>query len=137
MSRVGLNRLATTTVIAQNDITTITEATPNQSITANMTSDTTSIAVEQYFITATADRVACTPHTTMTQTNVPAGIEQLETQFSKGSTDPTTGTEPFLDEGDLFYNTNTNQLKVYRGSGTWDILLQAEGDMDTLDGNTF
>ena len=88
-------------------------------------------------IDITASGVLCSAHNTMTQDNVQAAIEQLESQFGKGETDPTPETEPFLDEGDLFYNTNTNQLKVYRGSGTWDILLQAEGDMDTLDGSTF
>ena len=73
----------------------------------------------------------------LTQDNVQSALEQLDSQFGRGATDPTPSTETFLDEGDLFYNTNTNQLKVYRGSGTWDILLQAEGDMDTLDGSTF
>ena len=63
-------------------------------------------------------------------------IEQLESQFSRGDTDPTTSSETYLDNGDLFYNTNTNQLKVYR-DGAWQILLEAEGDMDTLDGSTF
>lgn len=136
MSRIGQSRLATTEVIAAHPIITITESALN-SVIANITSTSSTIQVEQYFISATATGVLCSAHNTMTQDNVQAAIEQLESQFGKGATDPTPETEPFLDEGDLFYNTNTNQLKVYRGSGTWDILLQAEGDMDTLDGSTF
>ena len=129
-------RTARTNVIAANDITTITENTPNEDITANMTSENTTVAVEQVFRALTAGDTTSDSHNTVTVDNVQAAIEQLESQFSKGATDPTTSTEDYLDNGDLFYNTNTNQLKVYR-DGAWQILLQAEGDMDTLDGNTF
>ena len=136
MSRIGLNRLATTEVIAAHPTISITESALNN-VVANITTTSQTVSVEQYFISATASGVLCTAHNTMTQENVQAAIEQLDSQFGRGATDPTPETESFLDEGDLFYNTNTNQLKVYRGSGTWDILLQAEGDMDTLDGSTF
>ena len=94
------------------------------------------VIVEQFFRAFTANDVINTTHTTITQTNVQDSIEQLESQFSRGATDPTTDTEPHLDNGDLFYNTNTNQLKVYR-DGAFQILLQAGDDMDTLDGSTF
>ena len=136
MSRIGQNRLATTEVIAAHPTVSITESALNN-VVANITTTSQTVSVEQYFISATASGVLCTAHNTMTQDNVQAAIEQLDSQFGRGATDPTPETESFLDEGDLFYNTNTNQLKVYRGSGTWDILLQAEGDMDTLDGSTF
>ena len=136
MSRIGQNRLATTEVIAAHPTISITESALNN-VVANITTTSQTVSVEQYFISATASGVLCTAHNTMTQDNVQAAIEQLDSQFGRGPTDPTPETESFLDEGDLFYNTNTNQLKVYRGSGTWDILLQAEGDMDTLDGSTF
>ena len=131
-----LNRLARTNVIATDDITIITESKPNQIITANMTTTDTTIAVEQFLRALVAADVVNESHNTITQENVQATLEQLESQFSRGDTDPTSETEVYLDEGDLFYNTNTNQLKVYR-DGVWQILLQAEGDMDTLDGNTF
>ena len=136
MSRIGQNRLATTQVIAEHPTISITESALNN-VVADMTTTSQTIAVEQYYVSATAAGVQCTSHNTMTQDNVQSALEQLDAQFGRGATDPTPSTETFLDEGDLFYNTNTNQLKVYRGSGTWDILLQAEGDMDTLDGSTF
>ena len=136
MSRIGQSRLATTQVIAAHPKISITESALNNVI-ADVTTESQTVAVEQYYVSAIAAGVACTSHNTMTQDNVQSALEQLDAQFGRGATDPTPSTETFLDEGDLFYNTNTNQLKVYRGSGTWDILLQAEGDMDTLDGSTF
>ena len=136
MSRIGSNRLATTQVTASHPTISVTESALNY-VVANIASISQTIAVEQYYVSAIASGVQCSAHNTMTQDNVQSALEQLDAQFGRGATDPTTETEHFLDEGDLFYNTNTNQLKVYRDTGTWDILLQAEGDMDTLDGSTF
>ena len=135
MSRIGLNRLARTDVIAAHPTISITESALNDVI-ANITTTSQTIQVEQYFRAFAANSVVNTTHNTISVENVQAAIEQLESQFSRGDTDPTTDSETYLDNGDLFYNTNTNQLKVYR-DGAWQILLQAEGDMDTLDGSTF
>ena len=129
-------RLARTDVVISADITNVTEVVQNEQITADTVSTSTTVTCDQYLRAFTANNVVNDSHNTLTVENVQAAIEQLESQFSRGSTDPTTGTEDYLDNGDLFYNTNTNQLKVYR-DGVWQILLQAEGDMDTLDGSTF
>lgn len=129
-------RLARTDVVISADITNVTEVVQNEQITADTVSTSTTVTCDQYLRAFTANNVVNDAHNTVTVANVQAAIEQLESQFSRGSTDPTTGTEDYLDNGDLFYNTNTNQLKVYR-DGVWQILLQAEGDMDTLDGSTF
>ena len=136
MSRIALNRLARTNVLCAADVTNITVTTPNSEIIPNLVKETKDVIVEHFFRAFTANDVINTTHTTITQTNVQDSIEQLESQFSRGATDPTTDTEPHLDNGDLFYNTNTNQLKVYR-DGAFQILLQAGDDMDTLDGSTF
>ena len=136
MSRIALNRLARTNVLCASDVTNITVTTPNSEIIANLVKETKDVIVEQIYRAFTANNVVNDTHNTMTQTNVQSSIEQLESQFSRGDTDPTTDTEPHLDNGDLFYNTNTNQLKVYR-DGAFQILLQAGDDMDTLDGSTF
>ena len=135
MSRIAQNRLARTDVIAAHPTISITESALNN-IIANITTTSQTIQVEQFFRAFTANSVVNDTHNTVTVENVQAAIEQLESQFSRGATDPTTSSETYLDNGDLFYNTNTNQLKVYR-DGVWQILLQAEGDMDTLDGSTF
>lgn len=136
MSRIAFNRLARTNVLCAADVTNITVTTPNSEIIANLVKETKDVIVEHFFRAFTANNVVNDTHNTMTQSNVQASIEQLESQFSRGATDPTTDTEPHLDNGDLFYNTNTNQLKVYR-DGAFQILLQAGDDMDTLDGSTF
>ena len=135
MSRIGLNRLARTDVIAAHPTISITESALNDVI-ANITTTSQTIQVEQFFRAFVAGDVVSTIHNTLSVENVQAAIEQLESQFSRGATDPTGESEQYLDNGDLFYNTNTNQLKVYR-DGAWQILLQADGDMDTLDGSTF
>ena len=135
MSRLGQNRLARTNIIAAHPRISITESTLNDVI-ANITTTSQTIQVEQYFRAFVASDVVNTTHNTVSVANVQDAIEQLESQFSRGDTDPTTSSETYLDNGDLFYNTNTNQLKVYR-DGAWQILLEAEGDMDTLDGSTF
>ena len=135
MSRLGEGRLARTNVIAAHPTISITESALND-VTANMTTISSNVAVEQFFRAFVASDVVSTTHNTITVENVQAAVEQLESQFSRGATDPTTSSETYLDNGDLFYNTNTNQLKVYR-DGAWQILLQADGDMDTLDGSTF
>ena len=136
MSRIASNRLARTNVLCASDVTNITVTTPNSEIIANLVKETKDVIVEQIYRAFTANNVVNDTHNTMTESNVQASIEQLESQFSRGATDPTTDTEPHLDNGDLFYNTNTNQLKVYR-DGAFQLLLQAGDDMDTLDGSTF
>jgi len=133
---MSLGRTATTTVIARITQNKVTEVQENKQITVNSENIDTTLAVEQYYVSAIAAGVACDSHNTMTQPNVQAAIQQLDSQFGRGPIDPTAENQPFLDNGDLFYNTNTNQLKVYR-SGSWQLVLQAEGDMDTLDGSTF
>ena len=75
----------------------------------------------------------------ITADNVEDAIKQLaDNSFSQADT-PTTN----LNEGDTWYNTNTEQLFVYRESSTevfeWvPILLgDAGGDSDTLDAGAF
>ena len=135
MSRIAQNRLARTDVIAAHPTISITESALNNIIT-NITTTSQTIQVEQFFRAFVALDIVSDTHNTISVGNVQEAMEQLESQFSRGATDPTTSSETYLDNGDLFYNTNTNQLKVYR-DGVWQILLQAEGDMDTLDGSTF
>ena len=133
---MSLGRTSTTTVVARVTKNKVTEVVENSQITVNTENIDTTLAVEQYYVSAIAAGVSCDVHNTMTESNVQTAIELLDSQFRRGPTDPTTENQPFLDSGDLFYNTNTNQLKVYR-SGSWQPVLQAEGDMDTLDGSTF
>ena len=111
MSRIGQNRLARTDVIAAHPTISITESALNDVI-ANITTTSQTIQVEQYFRAFVALDVVSTTHNTISVANVQDAIEQLESQFSRGATDPTTSSETYLDEGDLFYNTNTNYNSI-------------------------
>ena len=65
-------------------------------------------------------------------------LEKLADQFFRG-TDAPTGSN--LGEGDLWYDTDDDQLKVYRetSSNTFEFvpLASATGTMDNLDGGGF
>ena len=89
-----------------------------------------------------ADNVVFTPHNTLTANNVSDALKQLADQQFRGTTAPTAGTAN-LEEGDLFYDTDDDQLKVYRetSSGVFQfvpiIVGDASGDSDTLDAGAF
>ena len=98
------------------------------------------LAVPTAFVAASD--VAFIPHGTVTATNLNEAIQQLADQQFRGTTAPTSGTAN-LEEGDLFYDTDDNQIKVYRetSSGVFEfvpiIVGDASGDSDTLDAGAF
>lgn len=65
-------------------------------------------------------------------------LEILADQFYRGTSAPTGNN---LEEGDLWYDTDDDQLKVYRetSSNTFEFvpLAQATGTMNNLDGGLF
>ena len=81
-------------------------------------------------------------HNTITASNVSDALKQLADQSFRGTTPPADGTAN-LEEGDLFYDTDDNQIKVYRetSTGTFEfvpiIVGDASGDSDTLDAGAF
>ena len=70
--------------------------------------------------------------------NLTQALEKLADQLFRG-TDQPTGSN--LEEGDLWYDTDDNQLKVYRETSTNNFefvpLAQATGTMNNLDGGLF
>ena len=131
-----LDRLATTTVVVAENIQEVTATTSG--ITVNKIIDEVSVAVEQFFATFAAEAFSVTPYNTITSTNLQEAIEELaDQQFIQGSA-PSGST---LEQGDLWYNTTTNNLYVYRETSPstfqWIPIASATGNMDTLDGNTF
>ena len=98
------------------------------------------LAVPTAFVSAVD--VAFTPHGTVTATNLNEAIQQLADQQFRGTTAPTSDTAN-LEEGDLFYDTDDDQIKVYRetSSGVFEfvpiIVGDASGDSDTLDAGAF
>ena len=65
-------------------------------------------------------------------------LQVLADQFFRG---PNTPSGSNLGEGDLWYDTDDDQLKVYRETSSNNFefvpLAQATGTMDTLDGGNF
>ena len=63
-------------------------------------------------------------------TNI-SGVNNFAAQYRTGSSDPTSS----LDEGDLFYNTTANQLKIYNGSA-WENAAPAGSGFLATSGGT-
>jgi len=84
-----------------------------------------------------ASQIAVQPHGTITATNLQDAVQQLADQDFR-STDTPTGTN--VSEGDTWYDTDDNEMKVYREISTgvfaWTNLVVAETD-ETLDAGAF
>ena len=133
-----------TTVDISEDVTEVS-ITETGKVEVAINEEVTTIEINNLAIPATtsdAAGVAFTPHGTVTATNVQGALQQLADQQFRGTTPPADGTTN-LEEGDLFYDTDDNQIKVYRetSSGVFEfvpiIVGDASGDSDTLDAGAF
>ena len=84
-----------------------------------------------------ASQISIQPHGTVTATNVQDALQQLADQDFR-SDDAPTGAN--VSEGDTWYDTDDNLMKVYReissGVFAWTNLVVAETD-ETLDAGAF
>ena len=125
------------------DVTTVT-ITSEEAITVAITADTTDVSVSAIPPVTSATDIVNTAYGTITSTTVQAALEQLADQFFRQSATPS-GTN--LAEGDLWYDTANEELRVYReisaGSYEWQALVSGgyvSGQaslMDKLDGGRF
>lgn len=124
--------------------TTIT-ITPNNT-TLNATAQTTTLTISSAVGGDLSDASVITfnePVGTLTgQTTVESALNFLANQFYVATTAPTANTQN-LAEGDLFYDTDDNQLKIYRetSSGNFEFVPIMIGndsaDSDTVDAGSF
>ena len=125
------------------DTTTVT-VTSEEAVKVAIAPETTSVAISVVPASTVASAIGSVAYANITATNIQTALEQLADQFYRGSTTPT-GTN--LGEGDLWYDTANEELRVYReistGSFAW-IALVAGGYvtgetslMDKLDGGFF
>ena len=125
------------------DTTTVT-VTSEEAVNVAIAPETTDISISVVPASTVASAIGSTAYGPISATTVQAAIEQLADQFYRGSTTPS-GTN--LGEGDLWYDTANEELRVYReistGSFAW-IALVAGGYvtgetslMDKLDGGFF
>ena len=133
-----------TTVDISEDVTQVS-ITETGKVEVAINEDVTTIEINNLAIPATtsdASGVNFTPHGIVTATNVQLALQQLADQQFRGTTPPADGTTN-LEEGDLFYDTDDNQIKVYRetSNGVFEfvpiIVGDASGDSDTLDAGAF
>ncbi len=125
------------------DTTTVT-VTSEEAVKVAIAPETTEVAIAVVPASTVASAIGSTAYGNISATTVQAAIEQLADQFYRGTGAPS-GTN--LGEGDLWYDTANEELKVYReissGSFAW-IALVAGGYvagetslMDKLDGGFF
>ena len=95
------------TVAGNNtNITTVAGINANVTTVAGISSNVTSVAGNSTNINTVASNIS--------------NVNTFANRYRIGSSDPTSS----LDTGDLFYNSNSNQLKVYNGTG-WEVGVTA------------
>jgi hypothetical protein len=90
------------------NITTVAGISANVTTVAGISSNVTSVASNSSNINTVAGSIA---NVNTTASNI-TGVNSFAERYRVGSSDPTSS----LDEGDLFYNTTSNELKYYNGS---------------------
>ncbi len=133
-----------TQVTITEQVTDVTVTNTN-AVSVDLTTEDVSISINNFAIPVNfmdSANVVFAGHNTITANNVSDALKQLADQNFRGTTPPADGTAN-LEEGDLFYDTDDDQLKVYRetSSGVFQfvpiILGDASGDSDTLDAGAF
>ena len=117
-----------------------------QTTSINATSNTTTLTISSAVSGAATDAAGITfdgrARTISEAQNVQDALLQLADQLWVQTTAPTASTAN-LAEGDLFYDTDDNQLKIYRetSSGTFSFVPIMIGndsaDSDTIDAGSF
>lgn len=109
-------------------------------VTVTVQPQTTSVSVSSAVAQGASNIPFSGTGTVASAGNIADAIQIVADQSFRGTTAPTAGTTN-LEEGDLFYDTDDNQLKVYRETspGTLEFvpLAEATGTMDTLDAGSF
>ena len=125
-----------TTLSVSETVTTVTVA--EDSTTINIAPTVTTVEAKGLAVSlANAAALPVTPYGTVTATNVQDALQQLADQYFRSTSQPT-GTN--VSEGDTWYDTDDNIMKVYReissGVFAWTNLVVAETD-ETLDAGAF
>ena len=129
----------TVTVSDTPTFVTVNETTNNVVLNRSDNPITVSTSLDLVQTEGSSDDITVTGHNNVYPTgNLTQALEKLADQFFRG-TDAPTGSN--LEEGDLWYDTDDNQLKVYRetSSSVFEFvpLAQATGTMNNLDGGLF
>ena len=132
----------TTTVVITEEVTELTVSNIND-ISVTLVDDPTVLTVNNFAIPVQfmdSGNVSFDGHGPITADNVRDALQQLADQNFR-TTDTPTG--PNIEEGDTWYDTDDNQLKVYRetSSGVFEwvpiMIGNISDDSDTLDAGAF
>ena len=126
--------MATTLTISTPVTTTLTI--DGTSTTYNVSGTSTVLEISSTIATQYAAAINYTPTGRIAATTVQGALDEIAGDFFVQDSTPS-GSQ--LNEGDLWYDTDDDELKVYRGT-TWQTLAGAGGDpetMLTLDGGSF
>tara|TARA_R100000734_G_C3316498_1_gene109038 strand:+ start:16 stop:2085 length:2070 start_codon:yes stop_codon:yes gene_type:complete len=96
-----------------SNVSTVAGISANVTTVAGVSSDVTTVAGISSNVTTVATNNA---NVTTVASNI-TGVNSFAERYRVGSSDPTTS----LDEGDLAYNSTSNQLKYYNGS-SWEAI---------------
>ena len=96
------------------NVTTVAGISANVTTVAGISSNVTSVASNSSNINTVAGSIA---NVNTTASNI-TGVNSFAERYRVGSSDPSSS----LDEGDLFYNTTSNELKYYNGS-SWTAIV--------------
>jgi hypothetical protein len=124
--------ITTMTALAA-DITTLADI-EDGTVATDAISDTAAIAADVTAVGGIASNVTTVAGISSDVTTVANNVSDVNAFSQKyriGATDPTTS----LDEGDLFYNTTDDQLKVYNGTA-WETGVSGASGLLSLTGGT-
>lgn len=131
---------AITSVEVTEEVTQLTVTNPDN-LSVDITEEITQASVNNLAIptvTVVGSNVVTTAHGTVTATDVQTAIEQLADQLFKSDSAPSGSN---LQEGDFWYETDTETLHVYRevssGVFEWVPILLSTSDSDTIDGGSY
>ena len=133
-----------TTLEITEDVTEVPVTGDN--ITVSITDDITSVEAYTLAIpidvpgTLQASNIIVTPYNTIASTNLQTVLQGLADQDFRGASAPTGST---VSEGDTWYDTDDDQLKVYRetssGNFAWVPIMvgNISSDSDTIDAGSY
>jgi len=143
--------MSTQTTLEVTEAVTDVTAT-GDTVTITLTDDVTTVQAYTLAIPfevpgqITSTNVTVTPYNTITATNLTDALKQLADQNFRGTSAPSGSTVSGVStvaEGDTWYDTDDDQLKVYRETSTgtfqWvPIIVGASGgDSDTVDAGSY
>jgi len=135
--------MSDTTIVEIAETVTQVSTKENDVVEVTLSPDVTSISVNNFAIPVTfldAENVFIDPYGSLSATNVRDAIQELADQDFRTAETPTGSN---IEEGDTWYDTDDNQLKVYRETSTgvfeWVPIMvgNISEDSDTLDAGAF